>query len=71
MWLYKTGASENPVILYDYQKTRSGSCPREFLKGFSGILQTDGYQGYNHVENIESSTAWLIYEENILILFRS
>lgn len=41
MWLYKTGASENPVILYDYQRTRSGSCPREFLRGFTGILQTD------------------------------
>jgi len=51
MWLYKTGEHEKPVILYDYQRTRSSSCPKEFLKGFSGILQTDGYQGYNQVEN--------------------
>ena len=36
-----------------YQKTRSSSCPREFLKGFSGFLQTDGYQGYNKVENVK------------------
>lgn len=53
MWLYKTGASKKPIILYDYQKTRSSSCPRDFLKGFSGYLQTDGYAGYNNVENIK------------------
>lgn len=53
MWLYKTGEYKNPVILYDYQKTRSSACPKEFLKGFSGILQTDGYQGYNQVENVK------------------
>jgi len=53
MWLYKSGALESPIILYNYQKTRSGSCPKEFLKGFSGYLQTDGYNGYNSVENIK------------------
>jgi transposase len=53
MWLYKTGEPKNPIILYDYQRTRSSTCPKEFLKGFSGILQTDGYAGYNHVENVE------------------
>jgi transposase len=53
MWLYKTGQHKKSIILYDYQKTRSSSCPKEFLKGFSGILQTDGYQGYNQVENVK------------------
>lgn len=32
MWLYRSGGIENPVILYDYQKTRSGSCAEEFLE---------------------------------------
>lgn len=53
MWLYKTGGANNPVVLYDYQKTRSSSCPKNFLEGFSGYLQTDGYAGYNKVENID------------------
>jgi transposase len=53
MWLYKTGESKNPIVLYDYQKTRSGSCPKEFLSQFSGIIQTDGYTGYNSVENVQ------------------
>lgn len=53
MWMYKTGESKNPIVLYDYQRTRSSSCPRDFLKGFSGYLQTDGYNGYNKVEKIK------------------
>ncbi len=53
MWLYKTGEYKDPIILYDYQKTRASTCPKEFLKGFSGILQSDGYQGYNQVENVK------------------
>jgi len=53
MWLYRSGGNKSPVILYDYQRTRSSSCPREFLKGFSGYLQTDGYNGYNKVANID------------------
>jgi len=53
MWLYKTGGNVRPIIIYDYQKTRSSSCPRDFLSGFSGYLQTDGYAGYNNVENIK------------------
>ncbi|OOM06320.1 IS66 family transposase [Clostridium saccharobutylicum] len=53
MWLYRSGGLEDQVILYDYQKTRSGSCAEEFLKGFSGYLQTDGYDGYNKVKNIK------------------
>ncbi len=53
MWLYRTGASIKPVIIYDYQKTRSSSCAINFLNGFNGTLQTDGYKGYGKVENVD------------------
>ncbi|MEY8285802.1 IS66 family transposase [Lachnospiraceae bacterium 50-23] len=53
MWLYKSPDKDNPIIIYDYQKTRSGSCPRDFLSGFSGFLQTDAFAGYNKVENVK------------------
>ena len=53
MWLYKSPDKDSPIVIYDYQKTRSGSCPKGFLSGFSGSLQTDGYVGYNKVENIK------------------
>ena len=52
MWVYRTGASylEKPIVLYEYQKTRNASHPREFLKGFHGICITDGYQVYHTLE---------------------
>ena len=49
MWLYMSQTNNKPVILYDYQSTRSSSCPRKFLGNYSGYLQTDGYSGYNSV----------------------
>lgn len=51
MWLYKNQSCDNQIILFDYQKTRSSYCPKKFLEGFSGYLQTDGYNGYNKVDN--------------------
>lgn len=52
MWLYATGMYSNPIFLYEYQPSRAKKYPKEFLKGFNGFLQTDGYPGYNAVENI-------------------
>lgn len=49
MWLYMSNTDSKPVILYDYQSTRSSSCPKNFLGDFTGFLQTDGYSGYNSV----------------------
>lgn len=53
MWVYRTGRmySSQQIVLYEYQKTRNASHPREFLKGFSGICVTDGYQVYHTIEN--------------------
>ena len=51
MWLYMSATDLKPVILYDYQSTRSSSCPKNFLGDFKGYLQTDGYNGYNSVSN--------------------
>lgn len=50
MWVYRSGELEpNPVILYEYQKTRKKEHAREFLKDFRGICVTDGYQVYHSV----------------------
>lgn len=53
MWVYRTGRMymEFQIVLYEYQKTRNASHPREFLKDFSDICVTDGYQIYHTVEN--------------------
>ena len=52
MWVYRTGRmyTECQIVLYEYQMTRNASHPREFLKDFSGVCVTDGYQVYHTVE---------------------
>lgn len=35
------------VVFYNYQPGRSGEHPVRMLKGFKGIIQTDGFAGYN------------------------
>lgn len=52
MWVYRSGRydSNQPVVLYDNQPTRSTEHPERFLKGFSGIAVTDGYQAYHTLE---------------------
>ena len=52
MWVYRTGRmyTDRQIVLYEYQKTRNASHPREFLKDFNGICVTDGYQVYHTIE---------------------
>ena len=52
MWVYCSGHMypEKQIILYEYQRTRNASHPREFLKDYSGICVTDGYQVYHTLE---------------------
>lgn len=52
MWLYRSGREGPPIILMEYQPSRSGKHPKEFLKDFRGFLCTDGYPGYNQVEGV-------------------
>lgn len=54
-WLYRSAANANkPIVIFEYQATRSGNHPVRFLTGddndrFSGYLSTDGYSGYNNI----------------------
>ena len=53
MWLFRTGKySDNPTVLYKYEPSRSGDTPKEFLKGYKGYLQTDGYVGYHKLTEV-------------------
>ena len=47
MWLARGGPPGKPVVLYEYRKTRGAYNAKEFLEGYSGYLQTDGYTGYD------------------------
>ena len=53
MWIFLAGSDGlAPIGLYDYQPSRRGACARDFLEGFHGLLQCDGNQGYNKVEDV-------------------
>lgn len=39
------------LVLFDYRKTRGREGPDEMLKEFTGYLQTDGYNAYDHFGN--------------------
>jgi len=52
MWVYRTGKlyNEKPIVLYEYQQTRKIEHPKNFLREYSGVLVTDGYQVYHSLE---------------------
>ena len=54
MWVYRTGQFNkgHPIVIYDYQRTRHHDHPMEFLKGFTGTLETDGLQQYHMLEGL-------------------
>lgn len=57
MWVYRNSKfyKDTPIILYDYQRTRKADHPREFLKGFSGYILTDGYSAYEKLDREEET----------------
>jgi hypothetical protein len=46
-WVYHDPLRK--IVIFDYRKSRSAKGPEEFLKDFKGILQVDGYDGYNPI----------------------
>jgi transposase len=47
LWLQRGGLPENPVVLFHYDPGRGAGVAKRLLAGFTGYLQTDGYDGYN------------------------
>jgi transposase len=61
MWVQTGGPPGKPVIIYDYDPSRSGEVPSRLLLGYEGYLMTDGYDGYNKLaktEGIERLVCW-------------
>ena len=49
MWVQLGGAPDQPVVLFDYEPSRSGGVALKLLEGWSGHLMSDGYTGYDGV----------------------
>lgn len=56
MWVRRGGPPEKPVVLFDYDPSRSAAVASRLLDGYKGYLQTDGYDGYAKVGAAEGVT---------------
>lgn len=48
-YLWVQHAPETGIVLYDYDPSRSAEVPKRLFAGFTGYLQTDGYEGYGAI----------------------
>lgn len=61
MWVYQGLDPGNRFVIFEFNLTRAASVPENRLKGFAGLLQTDGYSGYTGIgkqENIIHLGCW-------------
>ena len=49
IWVQRGGPPDAPLLLYDYDPSRSQTVPLRLLEDYAGYLQTDGYAGYDAV----------------------
>ena len=59
MWVYRTGKHcKRQIVIYEYNKSRSGDVPKEFLGDYDGYVHTDGYAGYNKLTKVTHCNCW-------------
>jgi transposase len=56
IWVFRGGLVDKPVVMFHYEPSRAGQVVHDFLDGYHGYVQTDGYQGYDILENNENIT---------------
>jgi len=47
MWVCRGGVPEKPVVFYHYAPSRSSQVAAALLVDYQGVVQTDGYAGYD------------------------
>ena len=65
LWTYvrddrPAGSQEPPAVLFQYTPDRKGEHPRAHLQRFTGVLQADGYAGFERLygERIQEAACW-------------
>jgi transposase len=65
LWTYvrddrPAGSSDPPAVLFRYSPDRKGERPRQHLIAFRGVLQADGYAGFDRLygESIQEAACW-------------
>ncbi len=59
MWVGRTvRSSTTPIVYYAYNQSRRGEVAQEIYASFTGVLQCDGYSGYNGLANVKRVGCW-------------
>ena len=62
LWAYRSNELSGgpPMVVFDYQTSRSGQCVRDFLGTWSGHLMVDDYAGYKALfgERVIEQACW-------------
>jgi transposase len=53
MWVMRSIPKESRVVYFAYHPTRASAVPRTLLSGYKGVVQTDGYKGYDFLERLD------------------
>ena len=56
MWVIRGGPPGHPTVYFRYAPSRSSNIPKELLEDYKGIVQSDGYQGYNFLDKQDGIT---------------
>ena len=51
MWIFRGGDPHFPAVIFQYHPSRSGDVAHRFLRDYQGAVQTDGYSGYNFLDD--------------------
>jgi transposase len=59
IWVYR-GDADHPYVYYNYSDTEHSIYPEKILKGYTGILQTDGTNKFNDIiaKGATSANCW-------------
>jgi transposase len=65
LWTYvrddrPAGSADPPAVLFRYSPDRKGDRPRQHLSAFRGVLQADGYAGFDRLygQTIQEAACW-------------
>lgn len=50
MWVFRGGDPRAPSFYFHYHQSRAGDVAATFLDGYQGVVQTDGYVGYDFLD---------------------
>ena len=59
MWVMTSDEDEKcKGVIFRYSPSRAEKVAKELLSGYLGIIVTDGYAGYNNIENTTHAECW-------------